>query len=222
MRVNMETSVVNNCPLVIALTGLPSSGKGEAAAALKDAAARDGRAVGHLTFSDQIKEEARRRGIATESFTREMLSRIGIEMRQADGPGVLSARIAARIRDWPAPRPGIFVADGLRHPGEIDELRRAFGDRFMLIAVEAEPHEIARRLIARRRSDESPDALRSEERAIALLEQELNGQLSSLGPNVSLCIAQADMRLPNHGTLEELKRSVARMYEGLKERLANG
>ena len=210
-----------NTPLVIALTGLPSSGKGEAATALQEAAARDGRAVGHLTFSDQIREEARRRGVAPESFTRELLSRIGIEMRQAEGPGALSARIAARIRDWPAPRPAIFVADGLRHTGEIDELRRAFGPRLILIAVEAEPREIARRLIARRRTDESPDALRSEEHAIRLLEQELNGRLSSLGPNVSLCAEQADLRLPNHGTLEELKRSVAEIYEGLRERLAN-
>ena len=211
---------MNATPLVIALTGLPSSGKGEAATALQEAAARDGRAVGHLTFSDQIRDEARRRGVPPESVTRELLSRIGIEMRQAEGPGALSARIAARIRDWPAPRPAIFVADGLRHTGEIDELRRAFGPRLILIAVEAEPREIARRLIARRRTDESPDALRSEEHAIRLLEQELNGRLSSLGPNVSLCAEQADLRLPNHGTLEDLKRSVAEIYEGLRERLA--
>jgi len=209
-----------NTPLVIALTGLPSSGKGEAAKALQEAAARDGCAVGHLTFSDQIREEARRRGIAPESFTRELLSRIGIELREAEGPGVLSARIAARIRDWPAPRPAIFVADGLRHTGEIDELRRAFGDRFILVAVDAEPTEIARRLIARRRVDESPDALRSEEHAIRLLQQELNGRLSSLGPNVGLCAEQAGLRLPNHGTLEALKRRVAQIYDGLRDRLA--
>ncbi len=214
----MESDIVN-APLVIALTGLPSSGKGEAAKALQAAAARDGRAVGHLTFSDQIKEEARRRGVAQESFTREMLSRIGIEMREAEGPGVLSARIAGRIRDWPAPRPAIFVADGLRHTGEIDELRRAFGERFILVSVEAEPSEIARRLIARNRTDESPDALRSEAHAIRLLEQELNGQLSALGPNVGLCARQADLRLPNHGTLEELQRRVGKLYEGLRGRM---
>lgn len=206
-------------PLVIALTGLPSSGKGEAAKALQEIAARDGLSVGHLSFSDQIKEEALRRGVPKESFTRELLSRIGIEMRQAEGPGVLSARIAARIREWPEPRPVIFVADGLRHPGEIDELRRAFGSRFVLVAVEAEPREIARRLIARRRADESPAAMRSEAQAVALLQQELNGELSTLGPNVKTCAAQADLRLPNHGTLDDLKRNVAQMYDALKPRL---
>jgi dephospho-CoA kinase len=210
---------VNASPLVIALTGLPSSGKGEAAKALQEIAAQDGLSAGHLSFSDQIKEEALRRGVSRESFTRELLSRVGIEMRQAEGPGVLSARIARRICEWPAPRPQIFVADGLRHPGEIDELRRAFGDRFVLVAVEAEPKEIARRLIARRRADESPAAMRSEAQAMALLQQELDGQLSAMGPNVRTCAERADLRLPNHGTLDDLKRNVQWMYNTFKARL---
>ena len=85
----------------------------------------------------------------------------------------------------------------------------------MLAAVESEPQEIARRLIARRRPDESLEALKSEENAVRLLERELNGQLSVLGPNVGSCIARADVHLPNHGTLEDLRQTARQFFESL-------
>lgn len=200
---------------IIGLTGLPSSGKGEVAQALLRLVRSRGGRGACLSFSDEIKEEARRRGVAEERFDRDLLSQIGIEMRQAEGPGVLAARIAHKINAWPRPRPEVFVVEALRHVGEIDALREAFGDRFVLIAVESEPRTIARRLIARHRPDESPDALQSEEHAIWLLEKELNGRLSDLGPNVGQCAARADVHLPNNGSLEELSAAVARLYQSI-------
>jgi len=197
---------------VIGLTGLPSSGKGEVAAALSAAAERRGWRSARLVFSDQIKEEARRRGVAEGEFTRELLGKIGTELREKEGPGAIARRIADRIQDWPAPMPELFVADGLRHIGEAEELQRAFGKRFRLVAVDSEPREIARRLIARRRSDESREAMQSEEKAIAVLEQELKGKLSAMGPNVGQCMERAEVVLPNHGTLEELKEASAGLF----------
>ncbi len=197
---------------VIGLTGLPSSGKGEVTRALAALVEARGQRAAALTFSDQIKEEARRRGMTDAQFDRDLLSRIGIEMRQAEGPGVLAARIAARIESWPPPRPDLVVADGVRHPGEVEVLRRLFGPRFILAAVEADPEEIARRLIARRRPDESREALQSQEHAVRLLERELRGQASSLGPNVGECARLADARLPNHGSLDDLRRTVEQFF----------
>lgn len=202
---------------VIGLTGLPSSGKGEVAAVLVELAERRGWRAARLVFSDQIREEARRRGIPDDRFNRDILSRIGTELRETEGPGVLALRIARAIESWPAPGAELFVADGLRHPGEIDALQGAFDARFILIAVESEPVEIARRLIARKRVDESPDALRSEEKAVALLQRELNGQLTPGSPNVGQCLPRAHIRIPNHGTLEELKRTVERFFASLVE-----
>jgi len=201
--------------LVIGLTGLPSSGKGEVTLALQRLASARGWRAEHLSFSDQIKDEARARGIADNDFTRELLSQIGIEMREAEGPGVLANRLARKIRSWPDPAPDLFVVEALRHTGEVDALKAAFGDAFTLIAVECEPRLIARRLIARQRPDESPDAMQSEEAAIRLLESELNGQLSSLGPNVSSCAARADVRLANNGTLSDLYNAVSDAFESL-------
>jgi adenylosuccinate synthase len=207
---------VNAHPLrVIGLTGLPSSGKGEATRILKELAAERGWRTAQLIFSDQIKEELRRRGVAESRIDREMLSRVGAEMREAEGPGVLAERIAARIRSWPEPVPELFIVDGVRHPGEIEALRRAFGARFVLAAVEAEPGEIARRLIARGRADESREALRSEEDARRVLERELLGKVSALGPNVGECARLADACLPNHGTLDDLRARVRAFLEAL-------
>lgn len=204
---------------VIGLTGLPSSGKGEVANALAAAAEKRGWRMQRLIFSDQIKEEARRRGIQDAQFTRELLSGIGTELREKEGPGAIAARIAACIRNWPEPKPELFVADGLRHAGEAAQLRAEFGERFLLLGVESEPEEIARRLIARRRADESPEALQSLEKAAALLKQELNGQGSAMSPNVGQCMSCADLCLPNHGSLDDLRKTVEQFLDGLAKRL---
>jgi len=207
---------VNESPRhVIGLTGLPSSGKGEVTAALLRLARGRGWTAEHLSFSDRIKEEALARGIPQERFDRDLFTRIGIEMREAEGADVLAARIVRKIKTLPEPRPDLFVVEALRHVSEIEVMREAFGERFVLAAVESDPREIARRLIARRRADESREALQSEEKAVQLLEQELNGQGSALGPNVGMCIARADVRIPNHGTLEELAQTVEQFFDGL-------
>lgn len=204
-----------NVPRVIGLTGLPSSGKGEVTRIVTALAADRGWRTAQLVFSDQIKEEIRRRGIPEAQIDREMLSRVGAEMRHAEGPGVLANRIAARIQSWPAPQPELFIVDGVRHPGEIEVMRRVFGERFVLASVEADPSEIARRLIARRRADESREAMRSEEDALRVLERELLGKVSALGPNVGECARLADARLQNHGTLDDLRRAVGAFFKAL-------
>lgn len=200
---------------IIGLTGLPSVGKGEVACALAGLAAERGWRLVSISFSDQIKDEAQSRGIPEKAFTREILSRIGTELRTKEGPGVLAARIAGKIEAWPGKERPEICCDGVRHPGEVEALRAAFGKRFVLVAVEAEPREIVGRLIARRRPDESPDALRSERAAIRLLEQELTGAPGKNAPNVGDCIRLADIRVANHGTLEDLRRTVEKFFRAL-------
>jgi len=59
--------------------------------------------------------------------------------------------------------------------------------------------------------------LRSEDGAIRLLEQELNGAPGKNAPNVGDCISLADVRVANHGTLEDLRRAVAAIFDKLVE-----
>lgn len=197
---------------VIGLTGVPSSGKGEVAAALmKLAHARDWQAA-HLSFSDRIKEEARTRGVADDEFERALLSRIATEMRETEGPGVLAQRIVKKIECWPGRCPDVFVVEALRHPGEVEALRQAYGARFTLVAVASEPAIIAKRLIARQRADESQEAMASEAKAMALVELELHGGQSDQSPNVGRTMKFADVRLENNGALADLREEVARLF----------
>ena len=204
-------------PNVIGLTGVPSSGKGEVAAALMQLCEARGWRVAHLSYSDRIKEEARARGHSDEEFERGLLSRIGTELRDTEGPGALSKRIAAKIKSWPAPVPEVFIVEALRSAGEVEALREEFGDRFRLIGVECEPRIIARRLIARQRADEDRAALQSEENAIRLIEKELNGEGPANAPNVGRTLQLADLRIRNNDTLDDLRQTVADFFAELPD-----
>ena len=96
-------------------------------------------------------------GVGYRYFVRTAATRLGVTgwvMNAKDGSVRVEAEGSALHLNQ--------LVEALRHVGEIDVLREAFGDRFTLIAVECAPRTIARRLIARRRPDESPDAPQSE------------------------------------------------------------
>ena len=194
---------------VIGLTGVPSVGKGEAVRFLREWAEGRGWRVGYLSFSDQIKEEALARGLSATGLTRERISVIVTEMREAGGPAVLAERILAKIRQIPeAERAEVFVIEAVRHVAEIEFLRQALGTRFRLFGVVADLDTIAERLLARARPDESREAMRGKPSALAMIRQELRGQAKARGVDVGACIEQADVVVENSGTLDDLRKAV--------------
>ena len=200
-------------PFVIGLTGLPSVGKGEVVNGLLRLASASGRRAEYFSFSDQIKEEARARGMPPERMDREAISALARDMREAEGPGVLAKRIAARVRERSAEGPAdVFVVEALRHESEIEILRAAFGERFRLIAVTAAFETIVGRMHTRNRADESRDAMQSEEKALELLRREHDGEPCDLSVNVGACIQAADVRIENDATIEALKAEAARLF----------
>jgi dephospho-CoA kinase len=105
--------------LIIGLTGPNASGKSALASHLES---RDFRLH---SLSDIVREEAGARGL---DHSRENLIAVGNELRRAEGPGVLAARLGPRIgrRD---------VVDSIRNPSEVAELRRLEG--FHLVGLDA-------------------------------------------------------------------------------------
>ena len=200
---------------VIGITGLPSSGKGEVAGAFIACAEERGWQAAHLSFSDCIKDEARALGCSNGQIDRALLRRIGTEMREREGPGALALRIARKLAAWPPPRPQVFIVEALRHPGEVEALRGAYGDRFILVGIRSDLETIARRLIDRARPDESREAMQSERRVLRLLKEELRGAASPQAPQVGATLALADETIENNGTLEELRRAAARVFARL-------
>ena len=105
--------------LVLGITGPNAAGKGEVSAHLRD------RGFAWHSLSDIVREEAAAAGLSAE---REHLIRIGTELRERSGPGVLAGRLIPRLgwRD---------VVDSIRNPAEVEVLRRVPG--FVLVGVDA-------------------------------------------------------------------------------------
>jgi len=200
--------------LVVGLTGPPGAGKGEAARFLAAWGQARGWRVGHLSFSDQIKEELRARGVADSAFTRELLTDTATRMREAEGPGVLAARIVSRIRREAAPAE-MYIVEAMRHAREIETLRQAFGATFAALAVEAGPDVTAERLLSRARPDESREAMQGREGARRMVEREMGGMKGQYAFSIAECVGLADGRVPNEGTLDDLRRAVEAWAEGV-------
>ena len=201
--------------IVIGLTGVPCVGKGVVKDCLTAWCAARGLRLSHLSFSDEIRAEAKARGLTAEALDREQLRAIVTEMRAKEGAGVLAARLIGRIRETaPAERAQVYVVEAVRHPDEIGELRRAFGEAFRLVAITADLERVAEWMLARRRPDEARGVLASKEAAVSLLEKELRGR-GDLAVDVAACIEAADCVIENDGTLDDL----ARKTEELARRL---
>jgi dephospho-CoA kinase len=171
-------------PALIGLTGTNGAGKGEAAAFLGT------RGFAYLSLSDVLREELAVRSLAA---SRDNLIAVGNELRGRFGPDVLARRTMDKVR-------GPSVIDSIRNPREVEYLRRQEG--FVLIAIDA-PIEVRFARAKARGRDESAATL---EEFRAKEEIEMAG--SETGQQLAKCMAMADRRVANDGTLEELRRKV--------------
>ena len=178
--------------LILGLTGANAAGKGEIALHLSR------RGFTAHSLSDVIRDEAAARGFPPE---REHLIRVGNELREEGGAGVLAERILARLGDR-------AVVDSIRNPSEVAVLRRLPG--FVLIGIEA-PFEVRFRR-ARRRArpgdPETPEEFRRREEQ----ENSSDPRAQQLKATFSL----ADHVVQNGGDLEQLHRAVDRLLERLE------
>src|SRR3954469_1498287 len=128
--------------MIIGLTGKNASGKGEVAKFLQE------RGFQFSSLSDALRAELRRRKITP---TRDHLTRLGNELREKNGPGVLAERILKLLGESQN-----YVIDSFRNPSEV-EVFRAHGD-FILWAVTASP-EVRFTRIKQRAREKDPITL---------------------------------------------------------------
>ncbi len=167
---------------LIGLTGTNGSGKGEAAAWLR------ARGYAYLSLSDVIREELRRDGLAE---SRDAMIARGNALRRACGPDVLARRVLAKVQ-------GPTVIDSIRNPAEVAVLRDT--GRFVLLAFDAPPAVRFER-VGRRGRDESAADLD------AFLRKEAEERGSDPeAQQLDACIALADIRIANDGSIEDLHR----------------
>ncbi|HKQ61693.1 MAG TPA: AAA family ATPase [Candidatus Polarisedimenticolaceae bacterium] len=179
-------------PLVLGLTGPNAAGKGEVAAWLE----RLGFVLHSL--SDIVREEAAARGLPPE---REHLIRVGNELRQAGGAGVLAERLLPRLG-------ARAVVDSIRNPAEVQVLRRL--PAFRLVGIVAPVELRFRRSLERCRAGDprSLEEFRARERQ--------ENSADPTGQRLDATLALADRVVENSGDRAALHRSLDRLLAELE------
>ena len=173
--------------MIIGLTGRNAAGKTEIAQYLIN------RGFVYYSLADEIREEAKRRGV---EVSRDVLIELGNGLRAKFGPGVLAERMLPRLG-----HDRNYVVDSIRNPYEVEALRRRRD--FVLMAVEAGQAV---------RFDRS--RLRAREGAAFRLDQfvlEEQRELSSDDPAAQQLLATHEMAgivVNNDGSLEELHKTL--------------
>ncbi len=129
---------------VIAFVGYPLSGKSTAAEVAREMG------IPVIVMGDVVREEAVRRGL---ELTDENLGKVAAELRKKEGMDAIAKRCIPKIREALKEK-GVVVVDGIRGIDEIRRFKQAFGDDFVLIAIDAPLEVRFSRVKLRMRSDD--------------------------------------------------------------------
>jgi len=177
---------------VLGIVGQQAAGKGAIASYLEKAYGAK-----KLRFSGPLTDILRRLRIP---FTRDNQIKLAETLRATFGPSVLTAALIADAADTD----GLVTIDGLRKPGDLEELKTLPG--FHLLAVAADIHIRYGRSKIR---GEKP------EDATITFEDFEASHLRSTEITIPELEAQAEFKIPNDGTIEELYARLDGIMAGL-------
>jgi len=179
--------------MIIGLTGGMVCGKRTIAKILEE------KGFDILTFSsDVLDEELRKRNIP---ITRKAQQDLGNEIRAKEGGGGLAKRLILKMDSGKN-----YVLDGIRNPGEVNELRKQ--KDFVLIAIDSPQKQRFERIIAR---GMERDPKTWGEFLIAD-SRDFDDGISS-GLQIKKCMAVADYTIVNDGSLEEFRERFEDVFE---------
>ncbi|MFW9895062.1 MAG: AAA family ATPase [Candidatus Thorarchaeota archaeon] len=167
---------------ILAIVGLPGSGKSTAIEAIEDLGAI-------VTMGDIIRDEAKRRNIEP---TGKNLGKLANELRELEGSDVIAKKCVKKISDK---KDEVIFIDGLRSLAEVAIFRNIW--KFPIIAIIADEKKRLRRLFKRARSDDPKSIEDIKERD----ERELQFGLDKV-------IKEADFKIKNNSTINDLKIKV--------------
>ncbi|KYK23432.1 hypothetical protein AYK25_10040 [Thermoplasmatales archaeon SM1-50] len=178
---------------IIAFTGMPASGKSEAVQLAKD------KGIPVVRMGDLVWEETKRQG---KTLDNKHVGFVANNMRKTHGMDVWAKRTVEKIHTLK--NPSLVVIDGIRNKEEIEYFKKKLGLDFYVVAIEASDELRRKRAIDRGRTDDSRDLKDLEER---------DRRESSWG--VQKVIAEADIRIPNNGSLDQFKTQVLSVFNKL-------
>jgi deoxycytidylate deaminase/dephospho-CoA kinase len=171
---------------VIGLTGAFGSGCTTASKVL-----RDDRGFRIVSLSQALR--ARWEEASNDEPTRPDLQRLGDELRQAQGPGVL-VDLAIGNEEKETSSADQLVVDSIRNLGEVERLRNLFGYRFTLFAILASPPDRWLRIGATQYTDKGGTQAEFLED-----DQRDQNEETEHGQQVELTIDSADIIIDNSG-----------------------
>lgn len=186
--------------MLIGLTGRIASGKGEVAKYFVD------KGFIYISLSDSVRKEAEKMGIdfSTE-IGRKNLQDLGNSLRRQKGTGIWARKILEEIN-----LSKNYIIDGIRNPAEINELMSV--ENFYLISVNA-PFDIRWKRVLQRAKASDPktkeEFKKADDRDFGIGEP-VSGQ------QVGTCMAMANFKLENNGSLNELYDELEKICEEIK------
>ena len=172
---------------------MPASGKSEAVQLAKD------KGILVIRMGDLVWEETKRQGKPLDDKN---VGEIAHSMREKHGMDIWAKRTVEKIHSLK--KSPLLVIDGVRNMEEIEYFKKELGRDFLVIAIDA-PDELRRkRAISRGRTDDSQNLKDLEERD----KREIRWGLQKV-------IANADIVIPNNGSLEDFKKQVLIVFKKL-------
>ncbi len=189
-----------NKMIVFGFTGTFAAGKDTAIAIISR---KFGKSAMEISTSDLVRKETAKPGISLE---RENLRQVSNDMRLRFGAGIFGDMTIRQIKQHG--EKSIFLVSGIRSIGEVETLRQAFDDKFVLITVDA-PFEIRyNRIKGRARAGEHVMTLAEFKTSE---EKELKGEAHS--QNIAAVMKLADYTIQNSGSTRELGEKIEQILK---------
>lgn len=136
-------------------------------------------------------------------ITRENLTKLALVLKEGYGPSII---IDSLIQDMEKNGSNVIIADGIRMHGDVEPFRKKYGKNFFLVYVTADLKLRYERTKARKQNEGEGEATLEQ-----FLEEE--GKLTEV--SIHEIGRQADFKMNNNGTAEELKAQVDEMMKKL-------
>ena len=133
---------------VLAVCGMPGSGKGEFAQVFIEAG------IPVRSMGDMVREEVSRREL---DVVPEVFGQVASDLRREYGEDVLAVRLTAAV-DELLQTHSLVLIDGLRGTAEYSVFKSTWGDRFQSVAIHTDKEIRFTRMMARGRSEDGGTA----------------------------------------------------------------
>lgn len=177
----------------LGITGTVSSGK----STVKDCFEKMNLNFIYTSLSDAIREEATKRNL---DHSREVLVSIGNELREKYGTGIWAKKILEKFSSLES-KYDVVLIDGIRNPGEIEELKKDPG--FYLLGIDASFNIRWERIQKRNRQGDPQN--KEEFKKLDYADRGFNQDQKT--QQVEKCLEYADYLIWNEKPVENLEKS---------------